>query len=153
MKEWIDEFIEKILGRKVNKNLLQFFRYLISGGFATLTDASILFVLTHFAGVHYLFAAGFSFLCGISVNYTLNTILVFKSSGKLHREIPLFVMIGLGGLTWTEIIMWVLVGKLKIYVMFAKLVAIILVLFWNFFMRKKFVFVEAPVSTEDVSFY
>ena len=153
MIERIDNLIEKIIGRKVNKSLLQFFRYLICGGFATVTDAGILFILTHYSGVHYLYAAAFSFLCGISVNYTLNTILVFKSSGKLYREIPLFVLIGIGGLTWTEIILWVLVGQFKIYVMFAKLVAIVLVLLWNFFMRKKFVFAAEPVSTEDVSFY
>jgi putative flippase GtrA len=153
MKEWIDEIIEKILGRKVNKGLLQFFRYLVCGGIATMTDVSLLFVLTHFLRVHYLFAAAFSFLCGIVVNYTLNTILVFKSSGKLRREIPLFAAIGIGGLIWTEIILWLLVDKLHIYVMFAKGMAIVLVLFWNFFMRKKFVFTEESVSTEDVSFY
>ncbi|MDD3486845.1 MAG: GtrA family protein [Candidatus Moranbacteria bacterium] len=153
MIEWIDNLVETVAGRKIGKHYLQFFRYLICGGFATLTDAGALFVLTHYFAAHYLFAAGFSYLCGISVNYTLNTKLVFKSSGKYHREIPIFVLIGLGGLLWTEVIMWLLVGKLKIYVMFAKAAAIIFVLMWNFFMRKKFVFTEEPVSTDDVSFY
>lgn len=152
-KQFIDEFVEKIAGRKINKGLLQFFRYLICGGIATVTDVSLLFVLTHFLHIYYLIAAAGSFLTGTTVNYSLNVVLVFRSSGKIKREFPLFALIGVGGLVWTEIIMWILVDKLNFYVMLAKGGAIIFVLMWNFFMRKKFVFPEEPVSQEDVSFY
>jgi putative flippase GtrA len=142
IKQEIDNFIEKIVGRKIHEGFLQYFRYLICGGIATLTDVGILFVLTHPLRVNYLVAAAFAFLSGMVVNYTLNTILVFKSSGQIRKEFPLFALIGAGGLIWTEIILWVLVDKLEIYVMFAKIVAILLVLQWNFFMRKRFVFAE-----------
>ena len=57
IKEWIDELVEKILGRKVNKGLLQYFRYLMCGGVATVTDVGILFVLTHFLHLNYLIVA------------------------------------------------------------------------------------------------
>jgi len=150
LKEWIDEVVEKILGRKVKKGFLQYFRYLICGGSATVADLAILFVLTHFLHINYLIAAAFSFLAGIVVNYTLNIILVFKSSGNLKKEFPLFALIGLGGMTWTELILWFLVDKLNIYVMFAKMVSIVLVLQWNFFMRKKFVFYPEPVEEESI---
>lgn len=150
MKEWIDEIIEKILGRKVNKSLLQYFRYLMCGAVATVTDVGLLFVLTHFVHLNYLIVAAASFLCGITVNYTLNTILVFQSSGKIKKEFPVFAMIGLGGLAWTELILWVLVDKLNIYVMIAKAVAIVLVLQWNFFMRKKFVFYPEPIPGDNI---
>jgi putative flippase GtrA len=148
--KFIDSAVEKILGRKVHKGFLQYFRYLICGGFATVTDVGSLFVLTHFLGVHYLFAAAVSFAAGIIVNYTLNTILVFKSSGQVKKEFPLFVLIGFGGMMWTELIMWILVDKLKIYVMIAKLVSIFLVLQWNFFMRKRFVFTVEHKLEEEV---
>ncbi|MDD5489524.1 MAG: GtrA family protein [Candidatus Moranbacteria bacterium] len=151
--EKIDNLVEKILGRKIRKGFLQYFRYLICGGIATVTDVGLLFVLTHIFHVYYLLAAAVSFAAGISVNYTLNTIMVFKSSGKMKREFSIFVMIGIGGLLWTEVILWLLVDKLDIYVMFAKAVAIVLVLQWNFFMRKKFVFPEEPAGAKDVSFY
>ncbi|HLM83897.1 MAG TPA: GtrA family protein [Candidatus Bathyarchaeia archaeon] len=150
LANFIDTTVEKILGRKVHKGLLQYFRYLVCGGIATVTDASSLFVMTHFLGVHYLFAAAISFAAGIIVNYTLNTFLVFKSSGQLKKEFSLFVLIGLGGLSWTEIIMWLLVGKLNLYIMVAKLIAILLVLQWNFFMRKKFVFTEEHKIAEEI---
>ncbi len=153
MKEKIDNLVEKTVGRKVPKGILQYFRYLICGGIATVTDVSFLFTLTHIFNVHYLLAAGVSFAVGITVNYTLNTILVFRSSGKIRREFPIFVSIGIGGLLWTEAILWLLVDKLGIYVMFAKGAAILLVLQWNFFMRKRFVFPKDSVGAEDVSFY
>jgi len=150
LKEWIDEFIEKILGRKIRKSFLQYFRYLICGGVATITDISILFVLTHVFHINYLIAAACAFLTGIIVNYSLNTILVFKSSGQIKKEFPLFALIGIGGLIWTETILWVLVDKLNIYVMFAKMVSIVLVLQWNFFMRKRFVFAEESISEKKI---
>ncbi len=144
MKDFIDNAIERIAGREISKGILQFFRYLICGGTATVTDVTILFVLTHFFAVNYLVAAAFAFITGMTVNYTLNTILVFKSSGKIHREYPLFALVGIGGLIWTEVILWFLVDRLGIYVMFAKAVAVAVVLNWNFFMRKKYVFSEEP---------
>jgi putative flippase GtrA len=150
LKDWIDELIEKILGRKINKSLLQYFRYLMCGAVATITDVGILFILTHFFHINYLIVAAASFLCGITVNYILNTILVFQSSGKIKKEFPVFAMIGLGGLAWTELILWVLVDKLNIYVMIAKGLAIVIVLQWNFFMRKKFVFYPEPIPGDNI---
>lgn len=152
MKQKIDELVQKILGRKVNKGLLQYFRYLMCGAVATVTDVSILFFLTHVLRINYLIAAACAFLTGIIVNYSLNTVLVFKSSGQIKKEFPIFALIGIGGLIWTEIILWILVDKLDIYVMFAKMVSIVLVLQWNFFMRKKFVFAEESISEDEVDY-
>jgi len=148
-RDFIDRIVEKILGRKIRKGFLQYFRYLICGGLATLTDVSLLYILTHPFAVHYLFAAAASFLTGMVVNYTLNTILVFKSSGQVKKEFPLFALIGIGGLLWTELIMWILVDKLSFFIMVAKIVAILLVLQWNFFMRKRFVFTLERASNEE----
>jgi glycosyltransferase involved in cell wall biosynthesis/putative flippase GtrA len=148
IKQSIDEFVEKIAGRKISKGFLQYFRYLMCGGVATITDISILFVLTHIFHVNYLIAAACAFLTGITVNYSLNTVLVFKSSGQIKKEFPIFALIGIGGLFWTESILWILVDKLDIYVMIAKMVSIALVLQWNFFMRKKFVFTAENSSEE-----
>jgi len=144
----IDTNVERLLGRKINKGLLQFFRYLICGGMATLTDVSVLYSFTHFLHINYLIAAACGFIMGIIINYNLNIVLVFKSSGEIKKEFPLFALIGIGGLIWTEIIMWLLVDKLNFYIMVSKLVAIVLVLFWNFFMRKKFVFTLESIAEE-----
>lgn len=142
--EFIDKCVttigEPVIGRKINKSFLQFFRYLICGGTSTLCDMTVLFVLTYFLSVTHVIAATISYIIGSVTNYTLNTILVFKSSGKVKKEFSVFVTIGIFGLLWTDLIIWLLADKLTLNVMIAKVIAVILVLNWNFFMRKKFVF-------------
>ena len=150
IKEWIDEIVEKILGRKVNKGLLQYFRYLICGGTATVTDVVLLYALTHFLHFNNLVAAACGFCIGIAINYSLNIVLVFKSSGKVKKEFPVFALIGIGGLLWTEAIIWLLVDKMNLYLLAAKLIAILVVLQWNFFMRKKFVFYPEPIPGDNI---
>jgi len=81
-----------------------------------------------------------SYCCGILTNFTINVLFVFESTGKIKKEFVIFVSVGAIGLLWTELILWSLSDKLGIPVMLAKIVAVIFVLFWNFFMRKKLVF-------------
>lgn len=139
----IDDIFDFFLPKKTSAGLRQFFKYLVCGGTATLADMSVLFIL-NLLGVNHLIAAAFGFVAGVATNYSLNKILVFKSSGKVKKELPLFVAIGIGGLLWTELILWILVDNLGLYLMIAKMIAVVLVLFWNFFMRKKFVFSSEP---------
>ena len=140
LKDIIDLCVTAVIGKNVKKSFLQFFRYLICGGVATVCDMTVLFTLTYFFSVNHLYAAALAFVVGVATNYYLNTILVFQSSGKFKKEFPLFAMIGIGGLLWTEVILWIFVDKLDLQIMLAKVIAVILVLNWNFFMRKKFVF-------------
>lgn len=148
----INFFAERIIGKKIPKSILQFFRYLICGGTSTLVDMVILYSLTHFSDVHHLVAAPIAYVTGTVTNYTMNTILVFKSSGNVKKEFPLFAIIGIGGLLWTEVIMWLFVDIVGTYIMVAKIIAVVLVLNWNFFMRKKFVFSSKnpPKDEENV---
>ena len=130
--------------KKTDNGLLQFFRYLIAGGTASVVDLIILFVLYQLLGINYLIAAALGFTGGVLTNYTINILIVFESGGKKKTEFSLFALIGIGGLLWTELILWIFVNNLGVPVMIAKLIAIVLVLNWNFFMRKKFVFKKSP---------
>lgn len=136
-----------IVIKKTDNGLLQFFRYLIAGGTATVADMTVLFILYQLFGINYLIAASLSFVVGVTTNYTINSAIVFESSGKLKKELSLFAIIGIGGLLWTALILWLLVGNFHFPVMFSKVIAVVLVLNWNFFMRKKFVF--SPTSSKN----
>lgn len=145
----VNSIAEKILKRKINKGFLQFFRYLICGGTSTFVDLVMLYSLTHFIDVHHLVAAPLAYVTGTVTNYTLNTLLVFKSSGNIKKEFPLFAIIGIGGLLWTELILWIFVDMFGTYIMVAKIIAVIFVLNWNFFMRKKFVFSSKKTASQE----
>ncbi|KKP98015.1 MAG: hypothetical protein US25_C0010G0009 [Candidatus Moranbacteria bacterium GW2011_GWE1_36_7] len=142
--QFVDNIFDFFLPKKTSAGLRQFLKYLVCGGSATVSDMSVLFVLNYLFGINHLIAAGFGFAAGVATNYSLNKVLVFKSSGKIKKEFPLFVLIGIGGLGWTELILWIMVDKFDFNVMVAKLFAVVLVLNWNFFMRKKFVFSAEP---------
>lgn len=148
----LDFFFDIFLPKKTPKSVRQFLSYLVCGGFASLADMFVLFTLTKIFAVNHLIAAAFGFFVGVATNYTLNTILVFESKGKKKTEFTLFAIIGVGGLLWTEFLLWIFVDNLQINLMIAKMIAIILVLNWNFFMRKKFVFpAESNIKTLEKS--
>jgi len=128
---------------KTENTFLQFVRYLFVGGGAALVDAGTLYLLSVRWGVNHLIAAAFGFFLGLLVNYLISIAWVFESKGKYREEMILFALIGAGGLVLTEIIMWATVNVARSPVMLGKLVALLLVLIWNFGMRKKFVFATA----------
>lgn len=130
----------KYFVEKTDNGYIQFFRYIFVGGTATVADMGTLYVLTSVFHVYYLISAALAFLVGITVNYVISIVWVFKSTGNLKREVTLFFIIGLTGLMLNEVIIWLLVDKFAIFYMYAKLVSTATVLAWNFGLRKKLVF-------------
>jgi putative flippase GtrA len=134
----------------MNQNTLtQFFKYLLVGGLSALLDTSCLYVLYTYFGLDPLLAGAIGFLIGVVSNYIMSIIWVFESSGNVKTEFTLFAIIGIGGLLWTELILWILIDITHVPVMASKLVALALVLIWNFGMRKKFVFSSMPHSSNS----
>lgn len=121
---------------KSNNTFIQFFRYIFVGGVAFLADGGSLFLITSI-GVNYLISVIFAFVIGLAVNYGLSKLLVFENSsvnGKI--EFLVYGIIGVIGLGFTEIIMYVLTEIAGLYFMVSKVIATIIVLVWNFVARK-----------------
>lgn len=121
---------------KSDHGFIQFFRYLFVGGFAALTDIGTLFAATEFLHIHYLVSAALAFVVGTIVNYVLSILWIFRSSRDYKKEIPLFTLIGAGGLVLNELILWALVDHASIHYLVAKLVSVGVVLFWSFTLRR-----------------
>lgn len=135
--------MKDFLVRKPQGTVPQFIRYVFVGGVAAAVDSGSLYLLHSQLAVHFLVAAAIGFLLGLLINYLISIAWVFESTGNLKQEFALFAMIGVGGLGWTELIMWTSVKIAHFPVMAAKLIALALVLVWNFGMRKKFVFASS----------
>jgi putative flippase GtrA len=132
------KLINKILKEKTDNLLLQFFRYIFVGGTAFVIDFGLLYVFTTYLGIYYLISAVLSFLISVLVNYVMSTKWVFnqdKINNKLV-EFNLFILISTIGLVFTEIILYLLTDMCGIYYMISKIIASILVLFWNFSARR-----------------
>ena len=136
------EWAEKLITRKTDAGLVQFFRYGVVGGVAFCADFSLLFALTHFLRIHYLISAMVGFLVGVWVNYLLSVRWVFARRQIASRvgEFGLFALIGVVGLGLNELLMWLLTGVVGIHYLGSKIVTTAGVYLWNFFARKKLVF-------------
>ena len=121
---------------------LQLFRYGFVGGTAFVVDYGSLFILTHFVGVPYLWSAAVAFILGLVTNYLLSITWVFRRNQTMKpwQEFLFFAVIGVVGLGFNELIMYVGTDLLRLHYMISKLVSTAIVFFWNFFARRYFVF-------------
>ena len=133
--------VRDLLLTPTTNSWLQFCRYVLVGGTATLVDWAVLFAVTEFGHIHYLFSAVFGFMAGLITNFALSKWLVFNAKAVQARvnpkaEFASYALIGVVGLGLTELILFVLTDFAKIYYMFAKAIATFIVLFYNYAARK-----------------
>lgn len=129
--------------------LMEFLRYCVVGGvafladFGTLVVAQELFLKQFSCGVY--IATVFGFIVGLAVNYVLSLWFVFtqkkdKGKGRSVGAFLVFGIIGLLGLFWTELGMWVGIELLKWNYMVVKFFVTGAVLVWNYLGRKLLIF-------------
>ncbi len=127
----------------------EFLRYVVVGGiafvvdFATLVACQELYFERFSWGVYVATVAGFC--TGLATNYILSLLFVFtqvKDQGK-GRSLGAFLtfgVIGLLGLFWTELGMWVGIECLAWNYMIVKVLVTGAVLVWNYLGRKILIF-------------
>ncbi len=130
--------MKKLFKDDTEKTLIQLFRYIFVGGAAFLVDIGSLYILTSFVGIYYLISAAIAFILGLIANYILSIGWVFNNrtlnSAKL--EFGVFALIGVVGLGFNEVLIWFFTEDIHIFYLISKVMAAILILFWNFFARK-----------------
>ena len=145
--------LEKLFVHKTEDTFIQGFRYLFAGGAGFSADLLVLFILTHYFDVYYIFSAMASFTVGITITYIISVKWVFgrRSAYRRRKEFAIFALIGVIGLFITLASMWLLTDMLHIYYLVSKIMATVLVYFWNFLARKKLLFDVRPgdVATDS----
>ena len=130
--------LNKLFIEKTDNTLIQLFRYTFVGGVSFVGDFGSLFLLTKIAGLHYLLSATIAFTIGLSINYILSILWVFKSKTINNRslEFLIFAVIGIVGLVLNVLIIWFSTEQLNIFYLHSKLISTAIVYFWNFLARK-----------------
>lgn len=117
-------------------------RYFLASAAALAVDVGTLYLLTEFAGLHYLISAAIGFLLGMATIYLLSIKWVFSTRRvkKTHHEMLMFALIGVIGLGLNEIGLFLLTEFLSVHYMISKLLVSVLVFSWNFVARKLLLF-------------
>lgn len=124
----------------MNKLVKQIIKFGIVGGLAFLIDYSILYILTEFFGIYYLYSSIISFIVSVIFNYILSIKWVFDVSKKQTiKEFSTFIILSIIGLIINQVIMYIMVEKANIWYMFSKIVSTIIVMVYNFITRKIFI--------------
>jgi putative flippase GtrA len=136
------DLFRRVFTDKTRNGYIQLLRY----GFVAVVSYAVnlggLVALKQFGHINYLIAATISFIAGLLVNYSLSVIWVFHNSKLSNRtnEFMFFSLIGLVGLGLNDLILWILTGGLGLFYIFSNVIATIIVYFWNFGVRKRYIF-------------
>ena len=138
----VRNLLAELLWRKSVSTRVQLLRAFVVGGIAFVFDFALLWLLTERAGWHYLLSAAAGFVAGVVITYFLSATWVFpaRKVGRRLAAFGLFALCGLFGLALNELIIWGLVELAATHYLAAKIVATVVVFFFNFFSRKRVVF-------------
>jgi putative flippase GtrA len=117
-------------------------KYLFFSFIAVSVDIGLLYILTEFGNLYYLLSAILSYSAGILVNFAGQKKYTFKNNGRVLFQFASFVIISLIGLALNIGILKILVSYFSIWYIYAKIISIIIVFFWNFFANKNITFTK-----------
>ena len=120
----------------------EFARYFWAGSLTFLTDFLILFALTEFAGINYLWSNLAGVLVGIVMSYLLCIKWVFQTRryNRVTYEFPIFALTCAVGLVLNESLLWAFVAIGEIHYLGAKIIVTAVVFVVNFGLKKKVLF-------------
>jgi putative flippase GtrA len=119
----------------------KFVKFCAVGFSGLIIDFGITWLLKERLRVNKYIANSIGFILAATSNYILNRIWTFASRNeKIAMEYFSFFSIALIGLGLNNLILMLLVEKLKLKFYFSKLIAVVIVTLWNFIMNYLFTF-------------
>lgn len=123
-------------------NTKQFFLFATIGAVGTAGHFLTLILLVELAGLSAVWATTAGFIVGALINYALNYHFTFRSD-KAHSETMLkFFIVATVGAVLNVMIIFVGVDVLKLFYLFAQVIASSVVLLWTFTANKLWTFAE-----------
>lgn len=121
--------------------IAQFIKFCVVGGSGVFVDFGITYICKELLRLNKYVANSLGFLCASTTNYILNRVWTFEShTNNVAAQYLRFIGIAAIGLAINNATIYLLHGRLKWNFYVAKLFAIGVVTFWNFFMNYFFNF-------------
>ena len=117
--------------------LKQMIKYASAAMVGGVVDYGLLILLVEAAGMHYLLASLISLISAMIVQYVLNIRFVFHTSDEHRiRKLMIYIIMGLIGLGLNQLIIYLVVSKVKYHYIVGKIAASAIGGIYNFFSRK-----------------
>lgn len=114
----------------------EFFKFCLVGGGTFIVDYSLLYVLTEYVGLGYLWSSALAFSVAVIVNYILCQRYVFVGAKNGVKQLVLFVATSIVGLGINQICMWLFVEWVAMHYLLAKIFATAIVTIWNYITKR-----------------
>ena len=123
------------------ENLRLFLGSVFIGGLVAVLDLILLYLFTDIFKINYLYSTPLAFFIVTIINYSANKYFNFRNKSKrIFLQFSIFTIISIITLLLNQAIVYVLVEYFKLWYMYAQSVAILILLFWNFYLNKKITF-------------
>lgn len=121
----------------------EIFRFCVAGGVGFIVDYGVMVALTELCGWDVLVSNTISFSLSVIVNYIMCILWVFDNSNKKSAmTVIVFIGSSIIGLFLNDLFMWIMVDLMGIFYMFAKIIATVLVMIWNYIAKRKAAYVK-----------
>lgn len=117
----------------------QFFKYLISGTLAFMLEYSSFYILNKL-GLWYVYSNSMAMVLGFFLSFFLNRNWSFKSQKNTLKQILMYGILFIINMGISNGLMFIFIEKLYILPPLAKLMAIGILVLWNFIIYKKVIF-------------
>lgn len=118
------------------KHLKEIIRFVVVGGFCFVLEFAMLYGFTECLHIQYLISSAAAFIIALIVNYFLCVYVVFNTENQSNTKRTWFVITSVAGLGINQIVMYIMVEKIAIWYMFAKVFAAAVVMIWNYITKK-----------------
>ncbi len=130
----------KIKNKETQDLLIKIAKFIIVGGIATIISGIVFFLCDHFLKMSVLISNTIAFMISVIYNFWASCKYVFdvdKNKNKI-RIFSEFIVFAIIGYFLTEVLLWIIVDKLKWDHMIAWLFVTTIVMIFNFITRKIF---------------
>ncbi len=116
-------------------------RYFIMSGFLVVLELASFVFLNTTLGINYLIATPASIVLIIVLNWYIGRLFIFKKSKhEAHKEFVFVMLASIVGVGIQITVVFISVEIINMLPFFAKILAIAVTFFWNFFVRQKYIF-------------
>lgn len=131
---------DKLLKLLNQESIGQAVRYVVTGLSSAAFEFAFLFVFKDLVGLSVIASNSTALAIVFWFNFLMNRYWSFKSKTKLSKQLAMYLVLFIFNLGASDLIMYLLVDRLSMQYLLAKVFAIGAVVCWNFILYKKVIY-------------